>query len=63
MRFLPEIQEVGRAKEIDLQDVQEFLQLAQENHFGKIVAHAPYTMNCAGSEGESERFCQRDNGR
>lgn len=40
----------GRAKDINLQDVQEFLQLAQENHFGKIVAHAPYTMNCAGAK-------------
>ena len=41
----------GRAKDINLQDVQEFLQLAQENHFGKIVAHAPYTMNlCSSTE-------------
>ena len=36
----------GKAKDIDPQDVQAFLQLAEENHFGKLVAHAPYTMNC-----------------
>jgi deoxyribonuclease-4 len=36
----------GKAKDIDPQDVQAFGQLAEENHFGKLVAHAPYTMNC-----------------
>ena len=40
----------GKAKEIDPQDVQKFLQLSQENHFGKLVAHAPYTMNCAAAK-------------
>ena len=41
----------GKAKDIDPQDVQAFLQLAEENHFGKLVAHAPYTMNaCAAKE-------------
>ena len=33
----------GKAKAIDETDIQNFLVLAQENHFGKIVAHAPYT--------------------
>lgn len=49
----------GRAKDINLQDVQEFLQLAQENHFGKIVAHAPYTMNCAGAKENLRDFAER----
>lgn len=41
----------GKAKELDLKDVGEFLAIAEENHFGKIVAHAPYTMNaCAAKE-------------
>lgn len=48
----------GRAKDINLQDVQEFLQLAQENHFGKIVAHAPYTMNCAGAKKNLRDFAR-----
>lgn len=31
--------------------MQKFLELAEENHFGKLVAHAPYTMNaCAAKE-------------
>ncbi len=33
------------AKEIDSEDVKTFLQYAQENNFGKILAHAPYTLN------------------
>lgn len=48
----------GRAKDINLQDVQEFLQLVQENHFGKIVAHAPYTMNCAGAKENLRDFAR-----
>ena len=41
----------GKAKELDLKDVEKFLAIAEENHFGKIVAHAPYTMNaCAAKE-------------
>ncbi|MGI6070791.1 MAG: deoxyribonuclease IV [Blautia sp.] len=41
----------GRAKEMDEKDVQAYLALAQEHDFGKIVAHAPYTMNaCAAKE-------------
>lgn len=33
------------AKDIDAEDVKTFLQYAQENNFGKILAHAPYTLN------------------
>ena len=40
----------GKAKDIDPQDVQAFGQLAEENHFGKLVAHAPYTMNCCAAK-------------
>lgn len=41
----------GKAKELDLKDVEKFLEIEKENHFGKIVAHAPYTMNaCAAKE-------------
>lgn len=35
----------GNAKAIDAKDVEEFLQLAGNHGFGKIVAHAPYTLN------------------
>jgi len=41
----------GKAKEISQADVDAFLRLALENKFGKLVAHAPYTMNlCAANE-------------
>ncbi|NLD20058.1 MAG: deoxyribonuclease IV [Clostridiales bacterium] len=35
----------GKAKEINASDVERFLALAEGNGFGKLVAHAPYTLN------------------
>lgn len=35
----------GAAKDIKPDDVSEFLALAKQNGFGKILAHAPYTLN------------------
>ncbi|MCI5918934.1 MAG: deoxyribonuclease IV [Roseburia sp.] len=41
----------GKAKEINQADVDRYLALAKEHQFGKLVAHAPYTMNlCAAKE-------------
>ena len=41
----------GKAKEIDPAVVDKLLALMEEHHFGKLVAHAPYTMNlCAAKE-------------
>ena len=41
----------GRAKDIDPEDAERFLALARENGFGKLVAHAPYTLNpCSATE-------------
>lgn len=41
----------GAAKKIDLADVETFLDYEREHSFGKLVAHAPYTMNlCAAKE-------------
>lgn len=41
----------GKAKEIDPADIEKFLEISAENNFGKIVAHAPYTLNaCAAKE-------------
>lgn len=41
----------GSAKEIVKKDVEAFLEIAKEHEFGKLVAHAPYTMNaCAEKE-------------
>ena len=48
----------GKAKEIDPQDVQAFLQLVKDNHFGKLVAHAPYTMNCCAAKENLRDFAR-----
>ena len=41
----------GKAKAIDEKDIRNFLELTESCHFGKIVAHAPYTLNaCAAKE-------------
>lgn len=41
----------GKAKEIRETDVQKYLEIAEEQKFGPIVAHAPYTLNaCAAKE-------------
>ena len=50
----------GKAKEIDQQDVEKFLELARENQFGKLVAHAPYTMNACAAK-ENLRYFARNN--
>ena len=41
----------GKAKELDLKDIEKFLVYKEEHGFGPLVAHAPYTMNpCAAKE-------------
>ena len=41
----------GAAKAIDPSDAKKLMELAEKHSFGKLVAHAPYTMNlCAASE-------------
>ena len=48
----------GNAKAIDETDVEKFLQLAGDNGFGKIVAHAPYTMNCCAAKENLREFAR-----
>ena len=40
----------GAAKDINIDDVNNYLQTAKENNFTTILAHAPYTMNPAASD-------------
>ncbi len=41
----------GKAKDIDTADVKALIRLMEENNFGKLVAHAPYTLNpCSATE-------------
>lgn len=46
----------GKAKEINESDVQEFLSTAAKNNFGKLVAHAPYTMNLCSAKEDVRKF-------
>lgn len=46
----------GAAKAIDENDVKAYLEFAKENNFGKIVAHAPYTLNAAAKEERIRTF-------
>jgi len=48
----------GKAKEIDAQDVQAFLEFAATQHFVKLVAHAPYTMNLCSAKENIRTFAQ-----
>ena len=46
----------GQAKDIDEQDIKEFLEISKENNFGKILAHAPYTINICSADDNTRRF-------
>ena len=35
----------GKAKDLDEEDIRKLRELMEEHHFGKLVAHAPYTLN------------------
>lgn len=46
----------GKAKDIKKNDVLALLQWMEEHQFGKIVAHAPYTMNLCAAKKEVREF-------
>lgn len=48
----------GKAKEIKPEDVEKYKKIAEEYGFGKIVAHAPYTMNACAAKEELREFAQ-----
>lgn len=48
----------GSAKAIDMDDVQKFLAVSEEKGFGKLVAHAPYTMNACAADEKIRRFAR-----
>lgn len=53
----------GKAKEIDPEDAKRLIALMKEHHFGKLVAHAPYTLNpCSATEKTRDfaRFAMED---
>ena len=48
----------GSAKAIKQADVDAFLKLATENNFGKILAHAPYTLNGCSADASIRKFAR-----
>lgn len=48
----------GSAKALDLKDVEAFLGIYNEHGFGKLVAHAPYTMNACAADESIRRFAR-----
>lgn len=48
----------GKAKAVDLQDAAALMKLAEENNFGPLLAHAPYTMNPCAAEPRLLEFAE-----
>ncbi|WP_411168276.1 deoxyribonuclease IV [Clostridium sp. MB05] len=48
----------GKAKEIDMEDMQGLLKIAKENNFTKILAHAPYTLNACSADERTREFAR-----
>lgn len=46
----------GNAKEFDVADIEALNAFLKEHHFGKLVAHAPYTMNLCSSKEEVRQY-------
>ncbi len=49
----------GSAKKIDDSDVQKFINIKNEHGFGKLVAHAPYTMNLCSIDKDVRFFAKK----
>lgn len=49
----------SKAKDIDDNDVQQFLALAKQYKFHKLVAHAPYTLNPCSNREEVREFARQ----
>ncbi|MBF0909616.1 MAG: deoxyribonuclease IV, partial [Atopobium sp.] len=49
----------GNAKALDEADVAKLRELLEVNHFGPLVAHAPYTMNLCSAKEETRDFARR----
>lgn len=46
----------SKAKDIDEKDVEKFLKICKEHDFGKIIAHAPYTLNPCSKDEKVREF-------
>ena len=48
----------GNAKEFNEKDMAAFQKIREENNFGKLLAHAPYTMNLAAANEDTYEFAK-----
>lgn len=48
----------GNAKEFNEKDMAAFQKIREENNFGKLLAHAPYTMNLAATNEDTYEFAK-----
>lgn len=49
----------GNAKEFNEKDINAFQEIRKENKFGKLLAHAPYTMNLAAANEDTYEFAKK----
>jgi deoxyribonuclease IV len=49
----------GSVKEFNEKDIEKFQKIREEEKFGPLLAHAPYTMNLGGSKDEVYEFARR----
>lgn len=49
----------GNAKEFNEKDLKAFQDIREENNFGKLLAHAPYTMNLAAANDDTYDFAKK----
>ena len=48
----------GKAKDPDEEDIRKLRELMEEHHFGKLVAHAPYTLNLCSAKEDVRTFAR-----
>ncbi len=48
----------GKAKDLDEEDIRKLRELMEEHHFGKLVAHAPYTLNLCSAKEDVRTFAR-----
>ncbi len=48
----------SKAKDIDPNDAKKLLKIMEENNFGKLVAHAPYTLNSCSDKVQTREFAK-----
>ncbi|MCI1930910.1 MAG: deoxyribonuclease IV [Clostridia bacterium] len=46
----------SKAKDIDKEDIKKLIELCEKNNFGKLLAHAPYTLNPCSKDERTRQF-------